>query len=260
MLGTAIDAGANHSVTNWLSTGPNGGNGAFDASVEGFSDDGTRSFFQTDEKMVAADTDDSIDIYERSGNTTTLISTGPNGGNGDFGADFFDASKDGSRVAFETNESLVAADNDGGFRDVYERANGVTSLVSFGPTAGGSPIDAFFLGMSQDGLHIYFMSYEPLVSADDDSGRRDVYERFNGTTSLVSTGPATTNALVEATWGGATPGHAAMTYARDVRGLSWARSEGGTTEMHKLHEVRTNLVIIGPTKQEKGLSTAENAR
>ena len=126
MLGTAIDAGANHSVTNWLSTGPNGGNGAFDASVEGFSDDGTRSFFQTDDKMVAADTDDSIDIYERSGNTTTLISTGPNGGNGDFGADFFDASKDGSRVAFETNESLVAADNDGGVRDVYERANGLT--------------------------------------------------------------------------------------------------------------------------------------
>jgi hypothetical protein len=213
MLGAAIDAGANHSVTNWLSTGPNGGNGAFDASVEGFSDDGTRSFFQTDEQMVAADADTSIDIYERSGTTTTLISTGPNGGNGEFGADFFDASKDGSRVAFETNETLVSTDTDGGFRDVYERANGVTSLVSVGPTAGGTPIDAFFLGMSQDGLHIYFMSYEPLVAADNDNGRRDIYERFNGATNLVSTGPTANNALVEANWGGSTPDGASVWFS-----------------------------------------------
>ena len=72
-LGVAVDAGANHNVTNWLSTGPTGGNGAFDASVEGFSDDGARSFFQTDEQMVSADTDSSVDLYERSGTTTTLM-------------------------------------------------------------------------------------------------------------------------------------------------------------------------------------------
>jgi hypothetical protein len=203
-LGVVIDAGASHSVTNWHSTGPTGGNGAFDASVEGFSDDGSRVFFQTDEQMVAADTDSTVDIYERTAGTTTLISTGPDGGNGEFNADFLDASKDGSRAAFETTESLVSADTDSA-RDVYERVNGTTNLVSTGPNPVTTPVDNFFVGMSQDGLHLYFLSYEPLVAADADDGRRDVYERFNGQTNLISTGPASSNELVEATWGGNTP-------------------------------------------------------
>src|SRR5687768_10088349 len=84
VLGVAIEAGANHSVTNWLSTSPTAGNGAFDASIEGFSDDGTRTFFQTAEQMSPDDTDSSPDIYMRAGSTTTLISTGPAGGNGAF--------------------------------------------------------------------------------------------------------------------------------------------------------------------------------
>jgi len=204
VLGVAIEAGANHSVTNLLSTSATAGNGAFDASIEGFSDDGTRSFFQTAEQMSPGDTDSSVDIYERAGSTTTLISTGPAGGNGAFDADFYEASKDGSRVVFETNESLVSADTDTA-RDVYERVGTTTNLVSTGPTSGSTPIDSFFLGTSQDGLHIFFMSYEPLVAEDDDNGRRDIYQRFNGQTSLISTGPATTNALVEAIWGGNTP-------------------------------------------------------
>ena len=164
----------------------------------------TRSFFQTAEQMSPADTDSSVDIYERAGSTTTLISTGPAGGNGAFDADFYEASKDGSRAVFETNESLVSADTDT-TKDVYERVGSTTNLVSTGPTSGSTPIDSFFLGTSQDGLHIFFMAYEPLVAADDDNGRRDIYERFNGQTNLISTGPASTNELVEAIWGGNTP-------------------------------------------------------
>ena len=238
LFGVVINAGANHSVTNWLSTGPTGGNGAFDASVEGFSDDGSRAFFQTDEQMVAADTDSSIDIYERAGATTTLISTGPAGGNGAFSADFFDASKEGSRVVFETNEALVAADTDGGARDVYERVGGTTNLVSTGPATTNQNVDAFFAGMSQDGLHVFFMAYEALVAADTDSGRRDVYERFNGATNLVSTGPATTNAALEATWGGITPDGSKVYFTTSERLTSddtdsvsdvYERANAGTT-------------------------------
>jgi hypothetical protein len=219
VLGVAIDAGANHSVTNWLSTSATAGNGAFDASIEGFSDDGTRSFFQTSEQMSPADTDSSVDIYERAGSTTTLISTGPAGGNGAFDADFYEASKDGSRAVFETNESLVSADTDT-TKDVYERVGSTTNLVSTGPTSGSTPIDSFFLGTSQDGLHIFFMSYEPLVAGDDDNGRRDIYERFNGQTSLISTGPTTTNALVEAIWGGNTPDGASVFFTTEEKLVS----------------------------------------
>ncbi|MGH2979892.1 MAG: hypothetical protein ACRDLQ_09695 [Solirubrobacterales bacterium] len=244
-LGVVIDAGASHNVTNWLSTGPSGGNGAFDASVEGFSDDGARAFFQTAEQMVAADTDSSVDIYERSDSTTTLISTGPAGGNGAFDADFFDASKDGSRVVFETNEALVSADTDGGLRDVYERENGTTNLVSTGPATPSAPIDNFFAGMSQDGLHVFFLSYESLVSADADDGRRDVYERFNGTTNLVSTGPATTNALLEATWGGSTPDGASVWFTTTEQLVS--SDTDSVSDVYERAGGTTTLISTGST-------------
>ena len=67
------------------------------------SADGTRVFFETVESLVSADTDTFIDVYERAGGQTTLVSTGPNGGNGDFDANFRGASADGTRVFFETN-------------------------------------------------------------------------------------------------------------------------------------------------------------
>ena len=44
-------------------------------------------------------------------------------------------------------------------------------------------------------------------------------------------------------------GHAARTYAKGGRGRSWARAGEWTAEMQKLHEVATNLVAIGLTKQ-----------
>jgi hypothetical protein len=48
-------------------------------------------------------------VYERAGGQTTLISIGPAGGNGDIDAEFRRASADGTRVFFETDEPLVAA-------------------------------------------------------------------------------------------------------------------------------------------------------
>ena len=68
--------------TTLVSTGATGGNGAFGAFFEGASADGTRVFFATEESLVSADTDAAEDVYERSGGQTTLVSTGPAGGNG----------------------------------------------------------------------------------------------------------------------------------------------------------------------------------
>ena len=50
---------------------------------------------------MSADTDTRADVYERSGGQTTLISTGPAGGNGDFDGGFPRMSADGARVVFE---------------------------------------------------------------------------------------------------------------------------------------------------------------
>ena len=88
-------------------------------------------FFSAHEfATVAVLADMIIPKDERSGGATTaLLSTGPAGGNGAAAALFGGASDDGTRVFFATNESLVAADTDSS-QDVYERAAGVTTLLS----------------------------------------------------------------------------------------------------------------------------------
>ena len=82
----ASRASAEHSVLEQVSIGPTGGNGAFESNLVGASADGGRVFFVTGESLVSADTDVAQDLYERSGGQTTLVSTGPAGGNGAFDA------------------------------------------------------------------------------------------------------------------------------------------------------------------------------
>ena len=169
-----------------VSSGVINGNGAFDAEYAGMSDDASRIFFDTDEQLVAADTDTSVDLYERSGGVTTLVSEGAINGNGPFHANFVGASADGTRVAFSTLEPLVAGDIDA-VRDVYERSGGVTTRVSAGAINGNGAFDAFLRGMSSDGARMIFSTDESLVASDTD-GETDIYQRFGGVTSVVSPG------------------------------------------------------------------------
>jgi hypothetical protein len=65
-----------------VSTGPAGGNGAFDALFAGLSADGSRVFFLTSEPLVVADTDANRDIYVSEIDTAppeTTIDSGPSG-------------------------------------------------------------------------------------------------------------------------------------------------------------------------------------
>ena len=116
-------------VTTLISAGQINGNGAFDAVFQGASNDGSKVFFQTEEKLVAGDTDGLFDVYRRKGGVTTRISAGEINGNGAFNATFAGASSDGSKVFFVTSEPLVPADTDGD-QDVYRRKGGVTTLLS----------------------------------------------------------------------------------------------------------------------------------
>jgi hypothetical protein len=186
VLALAANAGANHSFKEELSIGPSGGNGAVNAFFDGASQDGTRAFFETSEALVSADTDTAFDIYERVGNTTNLVSTGPSGGNGPNDAFFDGVSADGTRVFFDTDESLVAADTDT-FIDVYQRSGGVTTLVSTGPAGGNGDFDVTFDGISKDGSHVFFETDEVLVSGDTND-TTDIFDRSGGTTKLITTG------------------------------------------------------------------------
>jgi hypothetical protein len=167
-------------VTTLVSTGSAGGNGAFNAFFSGASADGKRVFFGTSERLEPGDTDGQNDVYERANGATTLVSTGPAGGNGAIAAFFDGASGDGTRVLFHTNERLVAADTDSQ-ADIYERASGSTALVSTGPAGGNGAFPAFFGGSSLDGSQVFFETSEQLTANDTDSSQ-DVFERDGGTT------------------------------------------------------------------------------
>jgi hypothetical protein len=228
--------------TTLVSTGPTAGNGSFTASYRGCSADGSRVFFTTKEQLVASDTDTAIDVYERSGTTTTLVSTGPTGGNGDFDVVYKRISEDGTHVIVETGERLVSGDTDGA-TDVYERSAGSTTLVSSGPAGGNGAFDASYRGATPDAGHVYFETAEGLTSGDSDSAA-DVYDRAGGSTALVSTGPAGGNGAADALF------EAAAADGSHVVFKSTERLVGGDTDsasdVYDRSGGATTLVSAGP--------------
>jgi hypothetical protein len=201
LLAVPASAAANHNLTDVVSTGASGGNAEVAAIYRGASEDGTRVFFQSAEALVSGDTDGALDVYERSGGATTLVSTGPNGGNGPQSSTFAGASADGTHVFFRTTESLVSGDMDTA-QDIYERAGGTTKLVSTGPDGGNGNFTAIFDGVSKDGSRVFFDTSESLVGTDTDNAR-DVYQRAGGTTTRISTGTIGGNGSFNAFFAGA---------------------------------------------------------
>lgn len=189
-------------VTREVSLGPTGGNDAYPAQFEGTNDLGDLVFFSTEERLVAEDTDRSIDIYARDleDGLTTLVTQGgsecaPACGSKAFSATFAGVDSDGEVVFLETKEQLVDADTDS-FTDLYARdlAGAETAIVSAGeagcqPACGNGGFEVSRRGISADGTFAYFTTAESLSGADGDS-TFDIYARDLGgkTTSLVSTG------------------------------------------------------------------------
>jgi hypothetical protein len=158
-------------------------------SFGGASADGTHVFFETNDRVLPADTDKSQDVYDWSGGAVTLSSIGPSGGNGEINVTYAGASAGGDSVFFETSESLAPADLDSA-QDVYARSGGATSLVTAGEAGKGNlAVPASFESVSRSGPQIVvFATAEALTAIDTDSFL-DVYMRAGGATTLLSTGP-----------------------------------------------------------------------
>jgi hypothetical protein len=178
--------------TSWISQGAINGNGAFPVNSAFVTPDGSKAYFTTAEQLVSADTDASVDVYERQpgAGMTTLVSQGAINGNGAFDATLSGFSTDGAKVFFESAEQLVSADTDGPYTDVYERntASNTTALVSQGPLNSNDADNDYFVGSSADGSAAFFQTYAKLVGSDDDAPERksDIYERSGGSTSLLT--------------------------------------------------------------------------
>ena len=176
-------------ITRLLSTGPSGGNGPFDAQLIRSSEDGSSIAFSTAERLVPEDADDRVDLYRRASGTTSLLSTGPAGGNGDFDVDLttFGMSADGSSVVFETAERLTA-DDANTLEDLYLRVAGQTTRLT------GEPVNPHFdshevIGLSRDGARVFFATTRQMAGDDDGIATHDAYKWETGNTTLQSVGP-----------------------------------------------------------------------
>jgi hypothetical protein len=184
-------------TTTLISIGPDGGNGLNDVFFDGISADGSKVFFETDEKLIngVGDNDNAVDIFQRSGGTTTLISGPGNGGAPDA---FFDGnSSDGSHVFFDTEQQLDATNDTDSSTDVYDGTGGGQTLISAGQINGNGAFFAQFAGNSADGSKVWFETSESLVAGDTDS-KQDVYQRASGTTTEISSGIGAFDAFFDA--------------------------------------------------------------
>jgi len=188
-----------------------------------------------------------------------LISTGPVGGAGEFGAYSFRAdafgngggggavSRDGSRILFQTAERLVPEDTDA-YSDVYERVDGVTHLLSIGPSGGNGPSYAFFIASGGDTTHVFFTTSEKLVPEDSDT-RLDIYERYADQTRLVTTGPTGTDWPIRLSYGDfrvSKDGEHAF-FNSDQRLVSG--DTDNEVDVYERHAGQTTLVTVGTREQ-----------
>lgn len=147
------------------------------------SSDGSRIFFTTVEQLVADDVDNSVDVYERSGGVTRLVSDSP----ADQAKDATTAgiTPDGLHVYVATTEPLVAADGDSA-QDIYDFSGGTFTLLSDRTQAGAdAELPASLGSRLADGSKVMIGTAEPLTCLDGDSSR-DVYIRAGGTTTLLT--------------------------------------------------------------------------
>jgi alpha-tubulin suppressor-like RCC1 family protein len=148
------------------------------------SDDGSAVAFLTIESITAGDDDGGagIDVYLRSGGTTTLVSPDATPGSGLVWVESWQllaVSPDGSRVLFKTNEAVLANDTDD-LPDGYLWSSGVLTRVT--------PVGAFATQCcwaSDDLTTVYFDTNEPLTAGDTDSAW-DVYQSSGGVATLMS--------------------------------------------------------------------------
>ena len=217
-------------------------NGIFNAVYAGATPDGQHVFFTTGERLVPADTDNSVDVYDRNGGATTLVSRGQINGNGAFDASFAGSSTDGTKVFFETNERLASTDTDTR-RDVYERANGSTTQISRGQVNGNGKFKASFKGVSTTGNVVFFQTAERLAATDTDTSI-DIYRRAGGATTQVSRGQINGNGAFDVAYRGATPTGSAVFF---VTKESLASTDTDTAnDVYERSGSTTTLISQGP--------------
>lgn len=180
-------------ITTRISVGTGGTEGNSFSYIPSISADGRYvTFTSAASNLVSDDTNSTYDIfvYDTKANTTSRVSVGTGGTQGN-GASFNSSiSADGRYVAFYSEATNLVSGDSNGIGDifVYDRQNNTTSLVSVGLS--GTPADniSFDASISADGRYVAFYSYASNLVSGDTNNTSDifVYDRQTKTTSRVS--------------------------------------------------------------------------
>ena len=168
-------------TTELVSTGPTSTNAAVGVTFDDASEDASAVLFHTTEHLTTDHTWSDFGYYRRAGGTTDLIVPV------DLNQDpFLISSGDGSHAFYETHTKVLPDDTDPS-RDIYQWHAGTTTRVSTGPqdTDWRNPTLG---GASFDGERVFFRTNARHVPADT-SLDWDVYERYQGQTTLLTDNP-----------------------------------------------------------------------
>lgn len=145
---------------------------------------------------VGGDTNGVSDVFVRDleQGTTTRVSIGPGGSQGNGGSFGASISADGRWVAFTSAASnLVTLDTNGAWDAfVHDRQTGTSARVSVGSDGSQGNSGAETVVISADGRWVAFHSYSSNLVPDDSNNRADVFvhDRQSGTTTRVSVSSA----------------------------------------------------------------------
>lgn len=212
-------------------------------SFGGVSANGAHVFFETSESLLGEDGDESQDVYDWSAGHVALVSTGPDGGNGQFAATYAGTDVDGTAVYIQTRERLDPVADTDQAQDVYVRTGTTTTLVSTGPEGGDAEVPAEFQWASPNGPAVIFSTAEALVGTDNDASR-DLYERSLGVTTLVSAGPEAPGGEFDASFAGASE-DGSKVYFLTGEPIS-PEDLDGEPDLYRFTSTETELVSAGP--------------
>ena len=160
--------------------------------------DGQSVVFRTPDQLDSHDLDNGVDLYQRAGGRTRLLSVNSQGlslpcAQGDpLGGsrvppcypEMLAESDDGGHVLFTTDEPLTVGDTNGAW-DVYDAGSSSPTLLTSSPTAGGSGVSA---AISSDGARAIVQSSARFSGQDTDTAD-DIYAWQGGAATLASPGP-----------------------------------------------------------------------
>jgi Tol biopolymer transport system component len=142
--------------------------------------------------LVPGDTNGATDgfVYDRVTKTTTRVTLGNGGVEGNADSDLPTLSADGRYVAFVSDASNLVAGDTNGHRDIFVRdlELGVTTRISIAPDGSESDGDSDAPVMAANGRYVVFVSQATNLVAGDTNGTQDLFRRdlLLGVTERVS--------------------------------------------------------------------------